>query len=315
MKQSIILLALAVALASCGGTGSGVTGTSELATEMDSISYGAGAFLIGQLKDVGVEPDAQQMGQGLSDILTDQAYIDEAQGREFITKFQQALTTNQGSFTADAPVPFSVDTLSYVFGTDFGRYLKSFEIELSASAFVQGAMDATSGAESMIGGVNDQMMQALTMILQEKQMGMQAEMQAKKAEEAQVYIAEGEAFLAENADAEGVQTTASGLQYKVLTEGSGVAPKATDQVTVHYEGRLINGDVFDSSYARGEPTSFPLNGVIAGWTEGLQLMQPGAKYQFYIPQNLAYGLNSPPDIPPGSTLIFDVELISVLSQQ
>ena len=88
-----------------------------------------------------------------------------------------------------------------------------------------------------------------------------------------------------------------------------------DQVTVHYEGRLINGNVFDSSIERGEPISFGLDRVIPGWTEGVQLMKPGAKYQFYIPQDLAYGLNSPPDIPPGSTLIFDVELISVLSQQ
>ena len=123
---------------------------------------------------------------------------------------------------------------------------------------------------------------------------------------------EGIAFLAENKGKEGVKVTSSGLQYTVIKEGSGPRPAATDNVTVHYEGTLISGEVFDSSYKRGEPTSFPLNGVIKGWTEELQLMQPGAKYRFYIPQELAYGSRGAGgQIKPYSTLIFDVELISI----
>lgn len=118
-------------------------------------------------------------------------------------------------------------------------------------------------------------------------------------------------FLAENGKKPGVVTTASGLQYKLLRPGSGAAPKATDQVVVDYEGRLINGEVFDSSYKRGETASFPVNAVIKGWTEALQLMQPGSKYELYIPPALAYGDKSPPPIPPGSLLIFTVELKSV----
>jgi len=124
--------------------------------------------------------------------------------------------------------------------------------------------------------------------------------------------AEGEAFLAENAGKEGVNTTASGLQYKVLTPGAGDRPGPNDTVKVHYEGRLLDGTVFDSSYKRGEPVSFPLGAVIAGWTEGLQLMQVGAKHELYIPFELAYGKKgSEPLIPPCAALVFTVELLGV----
>lgn len=124
--------------------------------------------------------------------------------------------------------------------------------------------------------------------------------------------AAGEKFLADNAANAGVKTTASGLQYLVFNEGTGAAPKATDNVTVHYKGTTIDGKEFDSSYGRGEPATFPLNRVIAGWTEGLQLMKEGAKYRFFIPSNLAYGeRGAGRDIGPNSALIFDVELIKV----
>ena len=123
----------------------------------------------------------------------------------------------------------------------------------------------------------------------------------------------GEKFLAENGKKEGVVTLKSGLQYEVLREGNGKKPKATDQVKCHYEGTLINGQVFDSSYKRNEPAVFPLNQVIPGWTEGLQLMQEGAKYRFYIPYILAYGESGAGgSIPPFATLIFDVELLEVM---
>jgi FKBP-type peptidyl-prolyl cis-trans isomerase len=126
-------------------------------------------------------------------------------------------------------------------------------------------------------------------------------------------LEKGEAFLKDNAKKEGVKTTASGLQYKVLKEGTGKAPKATDNVKVHYKGTLLDGTEFDSSYKRGEPATFPLNRVIPGWTEGVQLMKEGAKYQFTIPSKLAYGERGTPGgpIPPNATLIFEVELIAV----
>ncbi len=123
----------------------------------------------------------------------------------------------------------------------------------------------------------------------------------------------GEAFLAENATQDGVITLPSGLQYQVLNEGTGRTPTADDHVRVHYEGRLIDTRIFDSSYRRGKPASFPLNGVIAGWTEGLQLMSEGAKYRFFIPHHLAYDrYGAGPLIAPYSTLIFDVELLQVI---
>ncbi|MFZ4683682.1 MAG: FKBP-type peptidyl-prolyl cis-trans isomerase [Terrimicrobiaceae bacterium] len=129
---------------------------------------------------------------------------------------------------------------------------------------------------------------------------------------AQTALEKGEAFLKQNATKEGVETTASGLQYKVLTEGTGKIPKATDTVTVNYRGTLIDGTEFDSSYKRGEPISFPLNGVIPGWTEGVQLMKEGAKYQFTIPSKLAYGSRGAGGvIGPDETLIFEVELLKV----
>jgi FKBP-type peptidyl-prolyl cis-trans isomerase FklB len=121
----------------------------------------------------------------------------------------------------------------------------------------------------------------------------------------------GAAYLAENAKKAGVKTTASGLQYEVLQEGTGATPKAEDQVKVHYEGKLLDGTVFDSSIARNEPATFPLNQVIAGWTEGVQLMKEGAKYKFTIPAALAYGETGSGPIPANSTLVFTVELIKV----
>jgi FKBP-type peptidyl-prolyl cis-trans isomerase len=126
-------------------------------------------------------------------------------------------------------------------------------------------------------------------------------------------LEKGEAFLKENARKDGVKATASGLQYKVLKEGTGKVPKATDMVVVHYKGTLLDGTEFDSSYKRGEPATFPLNRVIPGWTEGVQLMKEGAKYQFTIPSKLAYGEQGTPGgpIPPNATLVFEVELISV----
>jgi len=124
-------------------------------------------------------------------------------------------------------------------------------------------------------------------------------------------IEEGRTFLAKNKTRPEVKTTASGLQYEVITEGTGIKPLAKDSVTVHYRGTLINGTEFDNSYARGESITFPLNRVIAGWTEGVQLMSVGSKYKLYIPYNLAYGTNTQGPIPGGSTLIFEVELLDV----
>ena len=179
-----------------------------------------------------------------------------------------------------------------------GRQLKGMGVsDLDADTFRNGVMNAFDGTEPAI--PVEEAQKLINDYLQELQ---------DKAEK--VARAEGEQFLAENGKKENVKTTASGLQYVVEKEGTGAQP--TTEVTVHYTGKLLNGQVFDSSVNRGEPATFPLNRVIPGWTEGVQLMKEGAKYTFFIPSDLAYGPQGVPGaIPPHSTLIFDVELIKV----
>lgn len=193
-----------------------------------------------------------------------------------------------------------MDKLSYAWGLAMGRQLKGMGVSnLDADTFRNGVMNAFDGTEPAI--PVEEAQKLINDYLQELQ---------DKAEKAA--RAEGEQFLAENGKKENVKTTASGLQYVVEKEGTGAQPTAEDEVTVHYTGKLLNGQVFDSSVNRGESATFPLNRVIPGWTEGVQLMKEGAKYTFFIPSDLAYGPQGVPGaIPPHSTLIFDVELIKV----
>jgi FKBP-type peptidyl-prolyl cis-trans isomerase FklB len=177
---------------------------------------------------------------------------------------------------------------------------------LNIDDFAQAIKDVLNDSELKISMADSQ--QIVQKFFQEQE----AKQRAAMAENGKKLKAEGEAYLAENAKKDGVITTASGLQYTVIKEGAGKSPKATDTVVCHYEGFLTNGTVFDSSIQRGEPASFPLNGVIAGWTEGLQLMKEGGKNRFFIPYNLAYGeAGAAGAIPPYAALIFDVELIEV----
>jgi FKBP-type peptidyl-prolyl cis-trans isomerase len=198
------------------------------------------------------------------------------------------------------------DTISYLIGSDIGKSFSKNSIEVTPKIFLQGLLDGLSGNDSSYfsQAASDSLMKAFQQDLMKKQ------------EEKNKLIADenkkaGSAFLAENAKKEGVTTLPSGLQYKVTKEGTGDNPKPTDKVTVHYKGTLIDGKVFDSSIDRGQPASFQLNRVIKGWTEGLQLMKPGGKAILYIPSELGYGDRTTPTIPGGSTLIFEVELISI----
>ena len=201
-----------------------------------------------------------------------------------------------------------MDKVSYALGLGIGHQLKGMGGEkLVIDDFAQAIKDVISGNTT-------QMDMKEAQIVASNFMAEVEEENKKKREEigAMLKMA-GEQFLADNAKKEGITVTESGLQYEVLAQGAGRKPKATDNVKCHYEGRLIDGTVFDSSYRRGTPATFGLNQVIAGWTEGVQLMQEGAKYRFYIPYNLAYGANGAGDsIPPYSALIFDVELIAIV---
>lgn len=176
---------------------------------------------------------------------------------------------------------------------------------LDAEQYIHGFRDGFAGKDGKL--TEDEMRQAVM----EFEKKLRADMLAKQEKAAGESRSKSEAFLAENAKKPGVTTTASGLQYEVLKEGTGAKPAATSTVKVHYEGKLIDGTVFDSSVQRGEPVSFPLNQVIPGWTEGLQLMSPGAKYRFVIPAKLAYGETGAGPIPPHAALVFEVELLEV----
>ena len=157
--------------------------------------------------------------------------------------------------------------------------------------------------------------EVMQQVMQKFQTQLRAKQQEKQAAVAAEKKKEEDTFLAENAEKEGVQTTESGLQYKVIEEGEGDSPVAQDQVQVNYEGKLLDGTVFDSSYERGKPATFGVSQVIKGWTEGLQLMKEGAKYEFYIPAGLAYGQRGSGKIGPGETLIFTVELLDIIEQE
>lgn len=196
---------------------------------------------------------------------------------------------------------------SYSIGADIAANMKRQEIDIDVKALTAGFADAFSGGKTIL--TEAEMKEVITQFRTE----LMAKMEAKQKVDGDKNVKAGEDFLAANAKKEGVKVTASGLQYKVLKAGKGTkSPKATDTVKVHYHGTLIDGTVFDSSVDRGEPISFPLNGVIPGWTEGVQLMKEGDKYQFTIPSKLAYGeRGAGGKIGPNSTLIFDVELLAI----
>lgn len=200
-----------------------------------------------------------------------------------------------------------MDKLSYALGIGIGSQLAGMGAkELNIDDFAQAIKDVISGAGLKVDNAEAQTL--VQNFFQEQE----AKQQAAAAEAGKAAKAAGEAFLAENAKKDGVVTLPSGLQYQVLKEGDGKKPSATDQVVCHYEGTLIDGTVFDSSYQRNQPATFGLNQVIPGWTEGVQLMQEGAKYRFFIPYNLAYGeRGAGAQIPPFAALVFDVELIEV----
>jgi peptidyl-prolyl cis-trans isomerase len=201
-----------------------------------------------------------------------------------------------------------MNKLSYALGIGIGSQLANMGAkELSIDDFAQAIKDVLSGADLKVDETEaQQLVQKFFQEQEEKQQAVDTE--ANKA-----FRQVGEDFLSDNAQKEGVIVLPSGLQYQVLREGNGKQPKVTDRVKCHYEGTLIDGTKFDSSYDRGEPATFGLNQVIAGWTEGVQLMQEGAKYRFFIPYNLAYGeRGAGSSIPPFAALVFDVELIEVV---
>src|SRR5256886_5681509 len=212
-----------------------------------------------------------------------------------------ALVTSIVAQEKKTPLKDQKDKSSYAIGLNIGMNFNKQKIAINPDVFVAGVKDGLAGKPQMTEAE-----------VRETMTNLEKDMESKQKEASQKNASDGEKFLAENKKKEGVKTTASGLQYKVIKEGTGPKPKLTDAVVANYRGTLINGTEFDSSYKRGQPATFPLTGVIKGWTEALQLMKVGSKYQLFIPANLAYGdRGMGPDLGPNSTLIFEVELVGI----
>lgn len=237
--------------------------------------------------------------------------IHPTQKRESRMKYTLAAVLSAGllatvCFGAEKPaLKDAKDKESYSLGYQFGQSMKAQGLDLDMDVYTSGIQDALTGANPRL---SPDEIRAAVMDLQKR---LTAARQKEIKEMADKNLAEGKVFLEENKKKDGVATLPSGLQYKVLAEGSGKMPKVTDSVTVHYRGTLTNGDEFDSSHKRGQPATFQVGKVIRGWTEALQLMKEGSKWELFIPPQLAYGDRGTGSIPPNSTLIFEVELISV----
>ncbi len=216
------------------------------------------------------------------------------------TKPTKAKTAEKATTKTETTKTSKMDSLSYGLGLLLAQNVKQLGLEnIDGPSLSQAIQDVLEGKEPK-------------MSVDQANMMVSNEIAAVSEKKAGPVLEEGKAFLAENQKKAGITTTSTGLQYEVITSGSGATPKLTDKVTTHYRGTLVNGQEFDSSYKRGEPATFPVNGVIKGWTEALQLMKEGDKWRLYIPYDLAYGeRGAGQDIPPYATLIFDIELIKV----
>lgn len=205
------------------------------------------------------------------------------------------------------------DKLSYILGMDVGNSLKQLNTEFNLDAMMQGIKTVLDNGETLLDAAEaDAIKQAFFQKLRAQAQEQAAATSEQQLAAAQENLAKGQAFLADNKTKEGISETESGLQYEVLTAGDGAKPSATDTVSVHYRGTLLDGSEFDSSYSRGQPATFGLNQVIPGWTEGVQLMPVGSKYKFYIPPQLAYGEKGAGGrIGPNETLVFEVELLEI----
>ncbi|CAM1349713.1 FKBP-type peptidyl-prolyl cis-trans isomerase [Tenacibaculum crassostreae] len=228
------------------------------------------------------------------------------------------VSCSNGQFKEKSSLATEVDTVSYALGLDMANKIKMNFDEMDQDLFVQGFKNGMDSTNLLV--ESKDINNILRAFFQKKQQEKMKKMQEEQAKKAEVEFGDnkkaGEEFLAANKTKDGVKTTDSGLQYIVLKEGEGEMPSATSRVKVHYHGTLTDGTVFDSSVDRGEPSEFGVNQVIKGWTEGLQLMKPGAKYKFFIPQELAYGAQQRgKDIKPFSALVFEVELLEVLLEQ
>lgn len=220
-----------------------------------------------------------------------------------------SLVISVSATAADAPLNTLNQKASYIMGMNLGKQMSAQRNTIELNQVIMGIQDAYNGNQLKMTQAE---MQAVAAEFQKKAQEEQEKLMAAKQAQAEKNLKEGKAFLEANKKKDGVKTLASGLQYKVLKSGNGPSPAETDTVVTHYRGNLINGEVFDSSYKRGQPATFPVNGVIKGWTEALQKMKVGDKWQLFVPADLAYGERSVGQkIEPNSVLIFEIELLEI----
>lgn len=281
-----------------------------LTTDRAKVSYMVGHDIARSITPAAPDIDLGAFERAISNAFKgEQPLIAEGDVQETGQALMMRIASRAGKAPADATIP-EVDKqkVAYLVGADVGRNLVAIKDELDLPELLQGVRATFAGDKLLL---SEDQLNAVRDTFSQK---MQGEMEAKAKSLGDANRAEGQKFLAENKQVKGVFSTASGLQYMVLRQGAGERPRASDQVRVNYEGKLLDGTVFDSSYERGEPAEFGLNQVIAGWTEGLGLMPVGAKYRFWIPGDLAYGSKGTPGGPigPNATLVFDVELQAII---
>ncbi|MCP4441493.1 MAG: FKBP-type peptidyl-prolyl cis-trans isomerase [Aureispira sp.] len=296
----LLFLAM-LSLSSCEESGSGTTAEATI----DTFSYSYGVMIAKDLKTRNVqlsEIDIADFSKGIQTLLD--------KGTPEI-EMPQAQKTIQDRFVTNQPAPEG-SRLSYCLGLMIGNMVSQLKVEKSEldMSSLESGFQASLANDSTNMKIDEiSAGERVNKFFQAKQQAMMQEMQAQGSENLQ----KGQAFLAENGQKEGIQTTESGLQYEVITEGTGAKPTPESKVKTHYHGTLLDGTVFDSSVDRGEPISFNVGGVIQGWQEALQLMPVGSKWRLFIPSNLAYGERGSGSIPPNSALIFEVELIEIES--
>lgn len=284
-----------------------------LANERDKVSYMVGMDVAGSIAPAGADMDLAAFERAVRNAFDGgKPLLSEEEAQTIGPALMQRIALRNGQpvpgmAPGAEPAPVAKDKVGLLVGADVGRSLAPISDEIELPVFLRGLRDVLQAREPMLAEAEaDALRQAFSA-------RMQARLRAQAAEAGKKNAAEGDAFLAKNKTSKGVFTTPSGLQYMVLRQGAGQRPRPGSRVRVHYQGTLLDGTVFDSSYARGQPAEFGLNEVIAGWTEGVAMMPVGAKYRFWIPADLAYGeKGSPGGIGPNSTLAFDVELLEIL---
>jgi len=300
LTATALMLAAMIMVVGCSGTGQDKdTPLTELEPGQQTASYALGMDLANQVAQMPNKPDAATMLQGLKDHFGEVAKVDENTVREVMQSMSR-------------PVPEDEEFSDPNFSTREER--DGYCTGVAMAGFAEGLFGGEIDVKALLQGMSDQLDEEKVTLIAETETGpaIQEYQQSMHEVKAVENKKAGEDFLAENAKRPEVTVTESGLQYEVIEKGDGEHPTATDKVKVHYHGTLIDGTVFDSSVERGEPISFPLNRVISGWTEGVQLMPVGAKYKFFIPSELAYGeRGAGGKIGPNAALIFDVELIEI----